>query len=66
MVARAKLDQGGYFLLAADVALVGSGVSVNRRLYMIVTLDPRREEVSSQPFLTPRQLNMQPRKLSIW
>jgi hypothetical protein len=59
-VARAKLDQGGYFLPTADVALVACGVSINRRLYMIATLDPRRHEVSLPPFLTTCQLTCNP------
>jgi pheromone a factor receptor len=37
-------DFCGYFLPTADVALVACGVSINRRLYMIATLDPRRHE----------------------
>lgn len=55
-IARAKLDLGGYFLVASDVGLAASGVSINRRLYMIVTLDPRRHEVSLQLLLTIRPL----------
>ncbi|KAF8556811.1 STE3-domain-containing protein [Imleria badia] len=42
--APAWCDFCGYFLTAADVALTASSVSINRRLYMIVTLHPRRHE----------------------
>jgi len=35
-------DFSGCFLLVADLALVACAVSINRRLYMIVTLDQRR------------------------
>lgn len=41
----AKLDQGGYFLVTTDLALVASGLSINRRLYMIATLKFRKHEV---------------------
>ncbi|KAN0084133.1 GPCR fungal pheromone mating factor [Tylopilus felleus] len=37
-------DFSGCFLVVADLALVACAVSINRRLYMIVTLDPRREK----------------------
>lgn len=46
MVTGAKFDKGGRFLIVADLALVACAVSINRRLYMIVTLDSRREKVS--------------------
>ncbi|KAG9313357.1 pheromone A receptor-domain-containing protein [Chiua virens] len=37
-------DFCGYFLIATDFALVATGVAINRQLYMIVTLNPRRHE----------------------
>ncbi|KAG6377376.1 putative fungal pheromone mating factor GPCR [Boletus reticuloceps] len=37
-------DFCGYFFTVVDVALVACSLSINRRLYMIVTLDPRRDE----------------------
>lgn len=42
--------EGTHFLIAADVAFAGSGVSINRHLYMIVTLDPGRHEVSCHAY----------------
>ncbi|KAG8216917.1 pheromone A receptor-domain-containing protein [Butyriboletus roseoflavus] len=49
-----RLIKAAIFSVAADVALVATGVSINRRLYMIVTLDPGRHEVSSQLLLIRR------------
>ncbi|KAF8438009.1 GPCR fungal pheromone mating factor [Boletus edulis BED1] len=37
-------DFCGHFFIVVDVALVACSLSINRRLYMIVTLDPRRDE----------------------